>query len=74
MSSSGRPASGCNTLGSCERIRVPLPAARIITVVDIITSNGLSQKIKINVKQSAAQRPAMMSSSIIPKPPVLFGQ
>ena len=33
--SSGRPAKGCNTLGSCERIRVPLPAARIMTVVDM---------------------------------------
>src|SRR5579863_3819723 len=29
--SSGRPASGCSTLGSAERMRLPSPAARITT-------------------------------------------
>ena len=30
-SSSGRPQSGCSTFGSCERMRVPRPAAMIST-------------------------------------------
>ena len=54
VSKSGRPASGCNTLGSFERIRVPFPAARIMTVVDIINPNinVLGQKIKLNKKNT----------------------
>src|SRR3989304_2140836 len=32
---SGRPKSGCNTLGRVERMRVPCPAARITGVIFI---------------------------------------
>src|SRR5436190_24376024 len=33
--SSGRPASACSTLGSRERMRLPSPAARMMTFKDI---------------------------------------
>src|SRR3954451_15870704 len=59
---SGRPHSGCRTLGSEERMRVPSPAARMTTVgagtarIVVSESGGLTLRPALGSGVKAAQR------------------